>query len=90
MQHEYKALICSFIIEGYITQYKQNLNTSMVTCYMGQGVRIIRYVELYYNTSHSIGPTINNSQRYEIWASKEDFALRRSEALCLLDRASSW
>ena len=66
MQHEYKALICSFLIEGYLTQSKQNLNTSMVTCRMDQRVRVVRSVGLYYNTSHSIGPPINNSQPYEI------------------------
>jgi hypothetical protein len=28
---------------------------------MGQRVRVFRYVALYYNISHSIGPAINNS-----------------------------
>jgi hypothetical protein len=77
MQHKYKALICSFVIDGYLTQWKQNLNTTKVTCYKGQGVRIVRYVGLYYNTSNSIGPTIKNSQRYDIWVATGDFALRR-------------
>ena len=80
MQHEYKTSICSFLIEGYLTQWKQNLNISMVTCFMGHSVRVLRYVGLYYNNSHSIGPAINNSQRYEIWSSTRDFALWRSEA----------
>jgi hypothetical protein len=33
----------------------------MVTCYMGQRVRVFRYVALYYDTSQSIGPATNNS-----------------------------